>query len=103
MTLLIGGPALVYAAAFALVSLLLQMFIPFSRYSPILKLLTLSLFAYVATIMVINVPWLAVLKSIVVPPITWNAKYASVQTSASLRRVRRRKWKRSTPTANENH
>jgi Mn2+/Fe2+ NRAMP family transporter len=76
LKLLIGGPALVYAAAFALVSLLLQMFIPFSRYSPILKLLTLSLFAYVATIMVIQVPWPAVLKSIVVPPITWNAKYA---------------------------
>jgi Mn2+/Fe2+ NRAMP family transporter len=76
LTLLIGGPALVYAAAFALVSLLLQMFIPFSRYSPVLKLLTLSLFAYVATIMVINVPWLAVLKSLVLPPITWNAKYA---------------------------
>jgi Mn2+/Fe2+ NRAMP family transporter len=76
LKLLIGGPALIYAAAFALVSLLLQMFIPFSRYSPILKLLTLSLFAYVATIMVIDVPWLAVLKSIVVPPITWDAKYA---------------------------
>ena len=76
LKLLIGGPALVYAAAFALVSLLLQMFIPFSRYSPFLKLLTLSLFAYVATVMVINVPWLVVFKSIVVPPITWNAKYA---------------------------
>jgi Mn2+/Fe2+ NRAMP family transporter len=76
LKLLIGGPALVYAAAFALVSLLLQMFIPFSRYSPVLKLLTLSLFAYVATIMVINVPWLDVLKSLVVPQITWNAKYA---------------------------
>ena len=74
LKLLIGGPALVYAAAFALVSLLLQMFIPFSRYSPVLKLLTLSLFAYVATIMVIDVPWLAVLKSLVVPPITWNAR-----------------------------
>ncbi|HEY8682276.1 MAG TPA: divalent metal cation transporter, partial [Rhodanobacter sp.] len=76
LKLLIGGPALAYAAGFALLSLVLQMFIPFTRYSPILKLLTLSLFAYVATVMVIHVPWAAVLKSIVVPPITWNAKYA---------------------------
>jgi NRAMP (natural resistance-associated macrophage protein)-like metal ion transporter len=76
LKLLIGGPALAYAAAFALVSLLLQMFIPFSHYSPILKVLTLSLFAYVATVLVIHVPWVAVLKSIVIPPITWNAKYA---------------------------
>jgi Mn2+/Fe2+ NRAMP family transporter len=76
LKLLIGGPALLYAAVFALLSLVLQIFIPFTRYSPILKLLTLSLFAYVATVLVIHVPWPAVLKSIVVPPITWNAKYA---------------------------
>jgi NRAMP (natural resistance-associated macrophage protein)-like metal ion transporter len=76
LKLLIGGPALVYAAVFAVLSLLLQIFIPFTRYSPILKLLTLSLFAYVATVLVIHVPWLAVLKSLVVPSIAWNAKYA---------------------------
>ncbi|WP_233202644.1 divalent metal cation transporter [Dyella sp. AD56] len=57
-------------------TLLLQMFIPFSRYSPILKFLTLSLFAYVATVLVIHVPWTAVLRSIVVPPIVRDAKYA---------------------------
>lgn len=76
LKLLIGGPALVYAAIFALASLLLQMFMPFSRYSPVLKLLTLSLFAYVATVLVIHVPWVPVLRSIVLPPIEWDAKYA---------------------------
>lgn len=76
LRLLIGGSALLYAAAFALISLLLQMFIPFPRYSSILKLLTLSLFAYVATVFVIHVPWLTVLKSTVIPPIAWNASYA---------------------------
>ncbi len=76
LKLLVGGPALVYAATFGLVSLALQMFIPFSRYSPILKILSLTLFAYVATILVIHVPWRDVLRSIIVPPITWNAKYA---------------------------
>ncbi len=76
LKLLIGGPALLYTAGFAVLSLVLQIFIPFTRYSPILKLLTMSLFAYVATVLVIDVPWLAVLKSLVVPPISWNAKYA---------------------------
>ena len=76
LKLLIGGPALIYPAVFALVSLVLQMFIPFSRYSPILKLLTMSLLAYVATVLVIHVPWIPVLKSIVLPPVVWNAKYA---------------------------
>ena len=76
LKLLIGGPALAYAAGFAVLSLVLQIFIPFSRYSRILKLLTLSLFAYVATVLVIHVPWPSVLKSVVVPPITWSAAYA---------------------------
>jgi Mn2+/Fe2+ NRAMP family transporter len=76
LKLLIGGPALVYAAGFALLSLVLQVFIPFTRYAPILKLLTLSLFAYVATVLVIGVPWPAVLRSLVLPPITWDASYA---------------------------
>jgi len=76
LKLLIGGPTLLYTLCFAVVSLGLQLFMPFSRYSPILKVLTLSLFAYVGTVMVIHVPWTAVLRSIVMPPITWNAKYA---------------------------
>ena len=76
LKLLIGGPALFYAAGFAVLSLVLQIFIPFTRYSPILKVLTLSLFAYVVTVLVIHVPWPAVLKSTVMPPISWNAKYA---------------------------
>jgi Mn2+/Fe2+ NRAMP family transporter len=76
LKLLVGGSALLYTLAFALLSLLLQVFMPFSRYSPILKVLSLSLFAYVATVMVIHVPWAAVLRSLVIPPIEWNAKYA---------------------------
>jgi NRAMP (natural resistance-associated macrophage protein)-like metal ion transporter len=76
MKLLIGGPAVLYAAGFAIVSLLLQMYVPFSRYSPILKVLTLSLFAYVATVFVLHVPWGEVVKGIVVPKARFNAKYA---------------------------
>ncbi|KZC36808.1 iron transporter, partial [Rhodanobacter sp. FW510-R12] len=76
LKLLVGGPALLYAAGFAVLSLLLQVFIPFTRYAPILKVLTLSLFAYVATVLVVDVPWHAVLRSIVLPPISWSAPYA---------------------------
>src|SRR5471032_1844691 len=36
LKLLIGGPAHIYAIAFAVVSLLLQIFVPFPRYSPFL-------------------------------------------------------------------
>lgn len=76
LKLLIGGPSFLYTIIFSVASLLLQIFIPFSRYSAFLKVLTLSLFAYVATVLVVHVPWGAVLKSIVMPPIVWSASYA---------------------------
>ncbi len=76
LKLLIGGPAHLYVAAFAILSVLLQVFVPFSRYSPILKLLTLSLLAYVATVFVIHVPWVDVIKGTVLPKAALNARYA---------------------------
>ena len=41
----------------ATVSILLQVFVPYRRYSPVLKFLTLTLFAYVATAFTVNIPW----------------------------------------------
>ena len=57
LQLLLGGRAGVYTIFFALVSLVLQIFVPFPRYAPILKWLTLSLLGYVAALMTISVPW----------------------------------------------
>jgi Mn2+/Fe2+ NRAMP family transporter len=76
LKLLIGGPALAYATFFAIASLLLQMFVPFSKYSPVLKVLCLSLFAYVATVFIVHVPWGEVAKGVVLPKATFDAKYA---------------------------
>ncbi|HEY6044660.1 MAG TPA: divalent metal cation transporter, partial [Nitrosospira sp.] len=71
-----GGPAHLYAVVFALTSLVLQIFIPFSRYAPILKLLTLSLFAYVGTVFVVKIPWGEVLYNTIMPSISLKADYA---------------------------
>jgi len=57
LRLLAGGPAPLYAFGFALLSLALEIWVPFPRYAPLLKLLTLSLFAYVLTALVAQVPW----------------------------------------------
>ncbi|MEP7042081.1 MAG: divalent metal cation transporter [Dokdonella sp.] len=76
LKLLIGGPAFAYAVGFAVLSTALQTFIPFEKYSPLLKLLTLSLFAYVATVLIIPVPWLEVARAAVVPVIAMDPKYA---------------------------
>jgi NRAMP (natural resistance-associated macrophage protein)-like metal ion transporter len=76
LKLLIGGPAFLYAAGFAALSVLLQLWVPFAWYSPFLKLLTLSLVAYVATVFVIHVPWLAVARNMFLPHVTFSAGYS---------------------------
>ncbi len=75
LTLLIGGPPHVYAAGFGLLSVVLQVFIPFSRYVPFLKLLTLSLFAYVGVALMVDVPWRSVLVATLIPPISFKSGY----------------------------
>ena len=74
--LLVGGPAPVYAAVAALLSVVLQVFVPMSRYTPILKLLALSLLAYIATIFMVHVPWAHVMKQLVWPTLTMKVDYA---------------------------
>jgi Mn2+/Fe2+ NRAMP family transporter len=61
--------------AFGLVSLLLQVFVPFPRYAPILKVLTLALLAYVATVFVVHVPWVAVLHESLLPTKSFQPDY----------------------------
>ena len=75
LNLLIGGPAHWYAIAFGLVSLLLQVFVPFPRYAPILKALTLALLAYVATVFVVRVPWGEVFYQTIMPSLSLKADY----------------------------
>jgi len=76
LKLLIGGPAIAYAVACAVLSMLLQVFLPFSKYSPYLKVLAVSLFAYVATVFVVKVSWSEVLNGTFIPQIRWTADYA---------------------------
>jgi len=75
LRLIIGGPAQAYAAAFGVVSLLLQIFIPYRRYVRVLKWLTLALLAYVAVIFVVHVPWHQVLLKTLAPDLSWNREY----------------------------
>ena len=75
LQLLVGGPAPLYAAGFGLLSLLLQVFLPYTRYVTLLKWLTLALLAYVATVLVVRVPWGEVLHATVLPRFTWSRDY----------------------------
>jgi Mn2+/Fe2+ NRAMP family transporter len=70
-----GGPRHWYAAAFGLLCCLLQIFVSYNRYVRILKWLTLSVFAYVGVVFVLQVPWLQVAKSIALPSLQLKAGY----------------------------
>jgi NRAMP (natural resistance-associated macrophage protein)-like metal ion transporter len=77
VNLLIGGPTLLYACVLAVISTVLQVYVPFNRYSPILKFLALSLLTYVATVFVIKVPWAQALKGTFIPAFQTTAPYAT--------------------------
>ncbi len=67
--LLSGGPALAFAAFFAVASVVLETLAPYEKYAGILKWLCLVLLAYVATVFVVHVPWHRALTSTVLPSI----------------------------------
>jgi NRAMP (natural resistance-associated macrophage protein)-like metal ion transporter len=71
--LLVGGPALAYALGLGALSLVLQIFIPFNSYAPLLKFLALALLAYVATVLFVKVPWGEVVYRSFVPAISLNS------------------------------
>jgi NRAMP (natural resistance-associated macrophage protein)-like metal ion transporter len=75
VNLLVGGPTLLYCVLFALVSVLLQVFVPYKTYSAILKWLTLSLFAYVGTVFVVQINWREVLQGTFIPNISVKREY----------------------------
>ena len=73
--LLIGGPAMVYVAVFGVASVLLEVFMGYSKYVAVLKWLSLSLLAYAATAFIVGVSWSKVALYTFVPHITWKAEY----------------------------
>jgi len=77
LVLVLGGNSSLYIVFFALVSLTLQIFVPFPRYAPFLKWLTVSLFAYVGTVFVVHVP-LEGWRRAVMPQISFDAEYLAL-------------------------
>jgi NRAMP (natural resistance-associated macrophage protein)-like metal ion transporter len=75
LSLVIGGLNHEHALIFASVSMLLQVFVPYRRYAPVLKFLTLTLFAYVVTAFTVNIPWSTALLAAIWPKPTINANY----------------------------
>ncbi|WP_287978939.1 divalent metal cation transporter [Sphingomonas sp.] len=62
-----GWSAHVLTVVFALGSLGLQMFLPYRRYARLLKWLTLTLLAYVAVLLMVQVDWGSALRGLILP------------------------------------
>jgi NRAMP (natural resistance-associated macrophage protein)-like metal ion transporter len=75
LSLVIGGLDHEHALIFASASTLLQIFVPYRRYAPVLKFMTLTLLAYVATALTVNIPWSTALWAAIWPKATLNADY----------------------------
>ncbi|MBV8576317.1 MAG: divalent metal cation transporter [Acetobacteraceae bacterium] len=75
LRLLIGGPPHLYVVAFAVGCALLEIFVRYERYVSILKWTSVSLFAYVGTALVVDVPWARIAHNLVVPTLSWDKDY----------------------------
>lgn len=75
LSLVIGGLTHEHALIFASSSVLLQVFVPYRRYAPVLKLLTLTLSVYVATAFTVKIPWSTALLSALWPRPIFNLDY----------------------------
>jgi NRAMP (natural resistance-associated macrophage protein)-like metal ion transporter len=70
--MLAGGEAAWYTVAFGVVSVALEVFVPYHRYVGVLKWLTLALLAYVVAVFVVPIQWGSVLADTLLPHITFD-------------------------------
>ena len=75
LKLLVGGPAHFYVVIIAVGCACLEIFSRYDRYVSILKWLTIALFAYVAAVLVVGVPWGEVAYRTLIPSITFDTDY----------------------------
>jgi len=75
LQLVAGGGQHFHSLVFGVVTVLLQVFVPYRRLAHMLKWLTLTLFAYVAAVFTVQVPWGRVLHDLVMPRFQWSGNY----------------------------
>jgi Mn2+/Fe2+ NRAMP family transporter len=73
--LLLGGSAFLYVLAFGAISILGIVFVQYEHYVMVLKWLTLSLFAYVATLFATEVAWPEAISGALLPHISWTSAF----------------------------
>ena len=77
MQMLVGGEVVAYTLGFGLICVLLEIFLNYRRYAAVLKFTTLSLFAYVAVVFAVHLPWQQALRGVLVPHVERTAAFAT--------------------------
>ena len=77
LTLLLGGNPRLYTVGFGILCVVAEIFIPYAAYAGLLKWLTLSLFAYVAVVFSVRVPWDEALLATFVPHLRFDTVHAT--------------------------
>ena len=88
LSLLIGGPHLLYVVLAGGLCVVLQIFVQYTRYVSVLKWLTLSLLAYFGTVMVVDIPWREMARGLFIPTLSasttfWTSVVAILGTTIS--------------------
>ena len=77
VVLLLGGSAKLYTVAFGVLCVVAEIVLSYAVYAGVLKWLTLSLFAYVAVVFTVHVPWDQALLATFVPNLSLDAGHAT--------------------------
>ncbi|MBI3529070.1 MAG: divalent metal cation transporter [Betaproteobacteria bacterium] len=78
LQLVVGGGEHGHAVVFGMLSLLLQVFIPYQSYVRVLKWLTLSLLAYVAVAFSVHIDWIPAIRQSLAPELSFNPEFVAV-------------------------
>jgi NRAMP (natural resistance-associated macrophage protein)-like metal ion transporter len=78
LQLVVGGGQHGHAMIFGMLSLVLQVFIPYQRYVRVLKWLTLSLLAYVAVAFSVHIDWAQAIRHSFAPSLSFNPEFVAV-------------------------
>ncbi len=75
ITLIMGGPAPFYALLVGIFCAIAEVFVPYRRYSHILKWLTLVLFVYVLAVFTIHIDWIEAVHATLKPTFELDTDY----------------------------
>jgi NRAMP (natural resistance-associated macrophage protein)-like metal ion transporter len=78
LQLVAGGGTHLYSIGFGVLAVVMQLFLPYQRLAPVLKWLTLALFAYVGVVLTVDIPWHELFVATIVPPVELTRDYLMV-------------------------